>query len=108
MPMTDIASQRPTVQTSRVLLCCSQPAPLIEKLAAVDDSTLEIEVAPDQPTALKRLAERTFEVCLVDVTWDDAALSELCAALQQRSAATQVVRLADTNDTSIRGPWNLD
>jgi DNA-binding NtrC family response regulator len=106
--MTDIASQRPPVQTSRVLLCCGQPALLIEKLAAVDDSTLEIEVAADQPTALKRLAERTFEVCLVDVTWDDAALSELCTALQQRSAATQVVRLADTNDASMRGPWNLD
>jgi DNA-binding NtrC family response regulator len=107
--MTAIAPQRPTTQTARLLLCCSEPAILIEKLAAADDSGLEIDVAADQVTALKRVTERPFEICLIDVTWDDAAVAELCAGIQNRNAATQVVRLAETKEPmSPDGPCNID
>jgi DNA-binding NtrC family response regulator len=96
--MTVIAPQRSSAPTARVLLCCSQPALLIEKLAAADDPALEIDVAVDHATAIKRLAERPFEVCVVDVTWDDAAVAELCAGIQNRNSATQIVRLAETSE----------
>jgi DNA-binding NtrC family response regulator len=107
--MTAIAPQRTSAQTARLLLCCREPAILIEKLSAADDPALEIDLAPDQPTALKRLAERPFEICLVDVTWDDAAVAELCTGIQNRNAATQVVRLAETKEgTSPDGPSIID
>jgi DNA-binding NtrC family response regulator len=95
--MTVVAPQRASAHTIRLLLCCPEPAILIEKLAtADDDAAVEIDVAADQPTALKRLSERPFEICLVDMTWDAAAVAELCAALQNRGAATQVVQLVET------------
>ncbi|HEV8071218.1 MAG TPA: sigma 54-interacting transcriptional regulator [Planctomycetaceae bacterium] len=107
--MTAIALQRPTAQTARLLLCCSEPAILIEKLAASDDSGLEIDVAADQAAALKRVAERPFEICLIDITWDDVAVAELCAGIQNRNAATQVVRLVETKQPmSPDGPCNID
>ena len=107
--MTAIAPQRSSCASARLLLCCSEPATLIEKLGAADDAALEIDVAPDRPTALKRLAERSFEICLVDVTWDDPAVAELCASIKNRSAATQVVRLTETRQqSSLDGSWNID
>jgi DNA-binding NtrC family response regulator len=82
---------------------------LIEKLAAADESALEIDVAADRAAALKRVSERPFEICLVDVTWDDADVAELCAGIQNRNTATQVVRLAETKEPlSPDGPGNID
>jgi DNA-binding NtrC family response regulator len=106
--MTLIAPPRPSTQTARLLLCCREPAVLIEKLATAD-SAFEIDVASDHPSALKRLAERAFEVCLVDVTWEDAAVAELWACIQNRNAATQLLRLTETRESaSSAGPSSVD
>ncbi len=99
---------RPSAPTARLLVCSGSPALLTEMIANADDTAFELDVAADQPTAIKRLAERPFEICLVDVTWDDAAVAELCAGIQNRSGATQVVRLSATAESSAAGPWTVD
>jgi DNA-binding NtrC family response regulator len=106
--MSVLTSHRPSAQTARLLLCSGESSPLLEILAAADDSSLEIDVAADQETALKRLGERPFEICLVDVTWDDVAVTELCAWLHEKHAATQVVRLAETLEEGADESSNID
>jgi DNA-binding NtrC family response regulator len=106
--MSVIAPQRPSAQTARLLLCSGDPAHLFEMLSVADEAAFEVDVAGDCPTALKRLAERPFEICLVDVTWDNAAVAELCAGIQNRNAATQLVRLAETDEEKLDGSWTVD
>ena len=103
------ATPRPSAPTARLLVCSGSPALLTEMIANADDTAFELDVAADQATALKRLAERQFEICLVDVTWEDAAVAELCTGIQNRSGATQVVRLSATAEASATaGPWTVD
>jgi DNA-binding NtrC family response regulator len=107
--MTVIAPQRASAHTARLLLCSGGPARLSEMLADAGETAFEIDVAADQPTAIKRLAERSFEICLVDVTWDDAAVAELCAGIQNRNGATQVVRLSESGEQAgPGGPGNIE
>ncbi|HEV8003922.1 MAG TPA: sigma 54-interacting transcriptional regulator [Planctomycetaceae bacterium] len=107
--MTAIAPQRASAQTARLLLCSGEPTLLIEMLADAGDTAFEIDVAADQATAVKRLAERPFEICLVDVTWDDAAVAELCEGIQNRNGATQLVRLSEGGqEIGWGGPSTID
>ncbi len=96
--MTVIASQRASAPSARLLLCCGEPTIVVEKLAAADETSLEVEVVGDRPLALKRLAERPYEICLVDTTWDETALADLNAGIQNRNGATQIVRLVETKE----------
>jgi DNA-binding NtrC family response regulator len=104
--MTAITIQRPLLTAARILLCTDQPAPLYELLAAADDPSLEIEAAEidtaeNAATAIERLRLRPFDVCLIDATWDGAAVSDLVNRIQTAHRSTQVVRLSDAAEEAI-------
>ena len=99
--MTVISVHRPLSPVARILLCSQQPAPLYELLAAADDPSLaissaEIDTASCVATAIERLSLRPFDVCLVDATWDAAAVADLSQQIQSSHRSTQVVRLSET------------
>jgi DNA-binding NtrC family response regulator len=107
--MTAISVHRPLSPVARILLCTQQPAPLYELLAAADDPSLEIgsaefDTANSATTAIERLSLRPFDVCLIDATWDGAAVAELVQRIQAAHRSTQVVRLTETaEELSVSG-----
>jgi DNA-binding NtrC family response regulator len=107
--MSVIAPQGASAQIARLLLCSGEPTLLLKMLADAGETAFEVDVAADQPTAVKRMTERSFEICLVDVTWDDAAVGELYDGIQNRNGATQLVRLSESREiTGSDGSWNID
>jgi len=106
--MTATPLQRPLSTSARILLCTEQPAPLYELLAAADDPSLEInaadiDTADSAATAIERLSLRTFDVCLVDATWDQATVADLVNRIQAAHTSTQVVRLSDAAEENGGG-----
>lgn len=96
--MTAITVPRSVPNLARILLCSAEPNRLYEFLGIVDDSALETDSAPTPDMALERLAQRTFDLCVVDIDWDTTSLVSLVRGIESLHSATQVLRVADSTE----------